>query len=85
MPAFGVTLHRLNYWLCPVLGEGQQEMLLDLETCVGKRNAHVPQGLLENTWRFIAIPHAGIKRILIVESCDLFSIKLHRGSEFWGG
>lgn len=42
------------------------------------------KGLWENMWCFIGIPHAGIQRILIVENCDLFSIKPHRGLEFWG-
>lgn len=43
------------------------------------------KGLWENVWHFIGIPSAGIKRILIVESCGLFSIKPPRESEFWGG
>lgn len=35
-------------------------------------------------WHFIGIPGAGIKIILIVENCDLFSIKPHGEFEFWG-
>ena len=35
-------------------------------------------------WRFTGVPGAGIKRILIVENCGLFSIKPLGESEFWG-